>query len=276
MNCSFCSPIKRPRRIMTAEEFDNITTQIRPFSDYVYFHVKGEPLLHPDLDRLFDICYEKKLRVNLTTNGTLLPQKKELLFSKPALRQVNLSLHSFSEHDISEKNFDEEKYVDSLIEFAKEASQRKVITVLRLWNLDGSHRANEKSLAIMKKLEREFSFEGNLAEEMQHKNSVKLMPYTFISWDEQFEWPSLDSGFYSEYGRCHGMRDLIAILADGTVVPCCLDSNGVVNLGNVFEKSFEDIINSPRSKAITEGFRNQRAVEALCRACTYRTRFDRL
>ena len=275
MHCSFCSPLKRQKQIMSVEQFDHITTQIQPYCEYVYLHVKGEPLMHPYLSEIMDICERKHLRVNLTTNGTLIPQRKELLFSKPALRQVNLSLHSFSEHDCDEPGFSEDRYVDSLIRFVKEASEHKIISILRLWNLNDDHQADEKSIEIMKKLQNETGYEGDLCEDMAHKNRVKLMPYTFLSWDEQFEWPSMDNSYFSETGRCHGMRDLIAVLVDGSVVPCCLDADGIIRLGNLYQQSFEQILNSDRAKAITEGFRNQKVTEELCRHCTYRKRFDR-
>ena len=260
---------------MTVEEFDHITDQIRPYCEYIYLHVKGEPLMHPQLSEIMDICERKKLKVNLTTNGTLIPLRKQLLFSKPALRQVNLSLHSFSEHDCDEPGFSENDYVDSLISFVKEASEHQIISFLRLWNLNEEHQADSESIEIMKKLQEETGYPHDLIQDMTDKKRVKLMPYTFLSWDEEFEWPSLDNPFYSETGRCHGMRDLIAILVDGTVVPCCLDGDGIISLGNIHNHSFEEILNSPRAVAMTEGFRNQKVTEELCRHCTYRKRFDR-
>ena len=127
----------------------------------------------------------------------------------------------------------------------------------------------------MKKLQKETGYSGDLVQDMARKNRVKLMPYTFLSWDEQFEWPSLENPYYSECGRCRGMRDQIAILVDGTVVPCCLDADGIIPLGNLYTQSFDEILAGERATLITEGFRNQKITEELCRHCTYRKRFEK-
>jgi radical SAM protein with 4Fe4S-binding SPASM domain len=64
------------------------------------------------------------------------------------------------------------------------------------------------------------------------------------------------------------------VLCDGTVVPCCLDGNGVMALGNIFDTPLSEILSTPRATAIFEGFNRRIAVEELCKHCNYKERFN--
>ena len=92
---------------------------------------------------------------------------------------------------------------------------------------------------------------------------------------EKFEWPDIQIDSLGEEVFCHGLRNQIGILVDGTVVPCCLDSEGNINLGNIFEKSLKDIVEDKRARDIYDGFSRRRAVEELCKKCGYATRFKK-
>lgn len=270
LNCSFCVPLKRKAGIMSAEQFNYIVQQIKPHTSFIYFHVKGEPLLHPDLEKLLDISYFNGLRVNITTNGTLLGKKSELLLSHRAVRQVNISLHAYNE--IIGINGD--KYLEEAISFAQLANDKNIYVVMRLWNLDKDGNTDQKSLEIMNRIETAFNWDSPLVEEMGGKKSVKISHHAFVGWEHEFEWPSLEHEFVSDEGFCYGMRHQIAILVDGTVVPCCLDSNGEAKLGNIFSESFGEIISTKRAKGIKHGFENRVCYDELCKRCSFRTKFD--
>lgn len=268
LNCSFCSPLKREKRSMTIPEFEYIIEKIKPFTSFIYFHVKGEPLLHPNLEEFLDIAHKNGMQVNITTNGTLLKNKRELLLSHPAVRQVNISLHSLKEHE-------QKDYVKTAVDFSYDANHAGKFVVLRLWNLSKEGETDSLSLEAMKQIEKKYHPEIPLEISMGGHKSVKLAPFSFIGWEEEFEWPATENAFYSEDGYCYGMKHQIAILADGTVVPCCLDANGEEPLGNVFKEEFSDIINSKKAKTILHGFNDFKAKAELCRHCSFRTRFDK-
>ena len=273
LNCSFCSKITRPKKQMNKEEFLHIVKEIKPFTDYVYFHIKGEPLIHPLLTDFLDICDEYKLNVNLTTNGTLLKECENLILSKTSLRQINISLHSFTAH----QGIDREDYLNTVLNFANKASlENKKYVVLRLWNFDNNRNSNKDSFDIMEKIKEYFSFKGDLKSLMSSQKSVMLEKGIFISWEEEFVWPSLANPFVSDTGICYGMRTMIGILADGTVVPCCLDSNGEAPLGNIFETPFKNIIESEDFLNIADNLTNRNILLPLCKHCSYRTRFDKI
>ncbi len=270
LNCHFCSKLTRPAKQMTTEEFRYIIEKIKPYTNYVYFHIKGEPLLHPNLGEFLDICKENSLLVNLTTNGTLLNKTSALLLSKPSLRQINISLHSFSAH----QNIDNNDYLNSILDFSKKASIEKKYTVLRLWNLDKNRNIDDESFEIMEKIKSFFNFKDDLKKYMSNNKSVMLDKGIFLSWEEEFTWPSLENPFVSEDGICYGTRSMLGVLADGTVVPCCLDSNGEAPLGNIFDDSISEILKEVDK--ISYNLTNRHIDLELCKHCSYRTRFDKI
>lgn len=270
LSCSFCSPLCREKRVMTVDEFLHIAQEISPYTGFIYFHVKGEPLMHPYLKEFLDIAQSYGLRVNITTNGTLLKKNQDLLLNHAAIRQVNISLHSFTAQD----DMNNGEYIKNAVEFSQLANEKNIYVVLRLWNLDENNIISKESLDIMDTIEATYPQEKPIINSMGGRQSVKLAKNVFIGWEQEFVWPSLSNEFVSDTGFCYGMRHQIAILVDGRVVPCCLDSNGQATLGNIYHRSFSDIIQTKAAKDIRHGFENRLAVNPLCKHCSFRTKFD--
>ena len=268
LSCNFCPKTSRKLKFMDKKSFEHIAKSIKPYTDHIYLHLMGEPLLNKELQNFLNVSNEYLLKVNITTNGTLINEVKEILLNAPALRQVNISLHSF---EANEENIDFNEYIDNVIKFVKEATEKtNIICSLRLWNLDTKYSAsNNMNFDILKLLEQEFDVEANIKESLKEKNSFKLKNNVYLSMGEKFKWPSLKVEELGERAFCYGLRDQIGILVDGTVVPCCLDSDGSIPLGNVFENSLEEILNSNRAKSMYEGFSGRKAVEDLCKRCGF-------
>ncbi|MFJ7737543.1 radical SAM/SPASM domain-containing protein [Lysinibacillus sp. NPDC097287] len=271
--CSFCPPTERAKGLIKVEQFNKILDEIRPHTKYIYLHVKGEPLLHPRINQLLDAAHEKGFKVNITTNGTLIKKNREKLLGKPALRQINFSLHSFDGHEGSENR---EKYLGDILDFVREAKEYNTIISYRLWNLQQEHvtdlaaRRNRETLEI---LENEYDLDYKIEEKVQPGKGVKIAHNVYLNQDHEFRWPSLLAPEDEGKGFCHALRSQAAILVDGTVVPCCLDGEGVINLGNVNDKSFTEIVEGERANNIVDGFSRREAVEELCRKCGYRQKF---
>ena len=246
---------------MSAESFAKICKGIRPYTEFVYLHVMGEPLSHPQLKEILDEAFKNDLRVIITTNGTLLKKREELLLSHEAVHKINVSLHAFEANDIG-RSID--GYIDDCTSFGKKAEGRRIVCY-RLWNEGGANGLNEK---IVKKLKEAF---GQFVPE---RKGVRLADKVYLESDSKFDWPSPDGPERSAV-FCYGLRDHIAILCDGTVVPCCLDNNGTVALGNIFESQLSEIIEGIRAQNIYNGFSNGVAVESLCKGCGYAERFKR-
>ena len=251
--------------MMTKEELSSVLPKIRPYTDYLYFHLMGEPLCHPQLEDLLALAGELGFRVIITTNGVLVGKKKEILLSAPSLHKVNISQHSFEANDLP---MPFEEYLENCLEFGKTASESsQKIIVYRLWNKGGKDALNNDILdAVLKKFPSADNTYGK-------KRGMKLAERVYLEYGEKFDWPDLAASNMGEEVFCYGMRDQLGILCDGTVVPCCLDCEGDINLGNIFEDSMESILSSERARAIYDGFSNRHATEELCRRCGYATRF---
>ena len=269
LSCSFCPKSNRKAEFMSAESFEEILRKIEGKAKILYFHVKGEPLIHPEIGTFLDLCVKYHFKVNLTTNGTLIDKAKWSILNRPALRQVNFSLHSF------DANFDKypiDEYIEKIFKFTRNAvSKQKLLIGLRLWNVDEENKNNEYILNCIKK---EFHLDFDLKNEVTQINGTKLADYIFLYQAQAFDWPDINNENIGDIGFCYGLRDQVAILSDGTVVPCCLDGEGIIKLGNIFEQNFEDIINGERAKIMYEGFSNRQIAEDLCKKCRYRTRFS--
>ncbi len=271
--CSFCHRSARPKGFMAPAFFAQVLARVRPHTDHLSLHVLGEPLLHPDLGTLLALCADQGLRVNLTTNGTLLPSSRELLLASPALRQVNVSLHSFEEQQAGPAL---ESYLAGVLAFVRRASRETGLRVsLRLWNAVAGEEAGHlrRNHPILAELERFFELASPLADALTPSHGLCLAPRVYLSQAARFTWPHAPGPEQGERGRCRGLRDHVAILVDGTVVPCCLDGEGDVALGNILARSLAEILAGPRAEAMRQGFARHRLVEPLCRRCTFRQRF---
>ena len=258
LSCSFCHGTKRPPRFVSPHEFRTVAEKLKGKVTYLFFHLMGEPLLHPLLGEFLAISKEYGFKVILTTNGTLLRDRKDEILSSPALHKISISLHSFEANDV---NFTLDEYVCSVLEFCREAAAADKIAVMRLWNKGGKESLNEDILAKL----REY-FPGEWKESY---SSLKLAERIYLEWGQKFDWPDMSAEEMGCNFTCYGMRDQIGILSDGTVVPCCLDSEGDIALGNIFTDDLDDIVSSPRAVAIKEGFENRNVTEPLCRRCGF-------
>ena len=261
LSCAFCPGTRRQKKALTEAEFSTLLPKIRPYTDFLYFHLMGEPLIHPKLQRFLELAGDAGFKVILTTNGTLLAKQQEMLLNSPALHKVNISLHAFEANDLA-MPFSE--YLAGCFRFGKAAEGKKLISY-RLWNQGGQDEKNNEILATM----REFFPEPWVTE----RRGPRIGERVYLEYGDKFDWPDLTAPDGGEGVFCHGLRDQLGILCDGSVVPCCLDHEGDITLGNLFTQSMDEILESPRAKAIYEGFSQRKAAEELCRKCGYARRF---
>ena len=268
-SCSFCPGTVRPLRRMSLSEFDTVTDRLRGVTEYIYYHVMGEPLTHPQLPDFIRLAKAKGFKSAITTNGTLLSTRGHELI-EAGVYKVNISVHSFEDGEDAAAHGG---YLDQILNFADEASQNGVLTVLRLWNLDGHGQAlggnNPRTLDFLRA---RFPDTAEAPWKFSPRGA-RLRDKLHLEYGDRFEWPDMAA---EEGGRsvfCYGLKDHFAILCDGRVVPCCLDREGAITLGNIFDTPAEEILQSRRATAMREGFQKRCATEELCRRCGYARRF---
>ena len=256
LNCLFCPKTDREKAYLTIEEFNTLTDKLKGEINFLYFHLMGEPLLHPRLTDFIAIAREKGFIPIITTNGTLLSKAHNL--TETGLHKIQISLHS--QEGNAKENLEE--YIRDVMEFSLRAAKNGIIVVLRLWNEGGYNSKNE---TIM----------NHIAEHVQRPwitryDGWKICDNLYLEMDSIFEWP--DSGreeLSQDESFCYALRNQIGVLVDGTVVPCCLDHAGAIKLGNLHTQTLGEILSSPRAKAIYDGFTRHEAVEPLCKRCGY-------
>ena len=265
LNCKFCPDTNRKKEFMSLEKFEEAIKKIYKLTNLVTLHVKGEPLLHKDLENILKVLEKYNLKTNITTNGTLIKDKLEVIKNSNAVRQINFSLHSMVQNENINK-----KYLTDIFESAEEL--KDIIISYRLWNLQNI-KDNNINNDIINQIEDYYNI-PNLKQQLLENEFIKLRENVFINQDTEFEWPNLNNKPIIEKGRCLALKEQVAILVDGTVVPCCLDNDGDIPLGNIFEETMEDILNKEKSITIKKNFENGVITCKLCKTCGFLKRLE--
>ncbi len=260
LKCKFCPETSRKKQFMDVQDFENIIKKIHKYTNLICLHVKGEPLLHEDLEQILTILERYNLKANITTNGTLIEQKLDILKKSTAVRQINFSIHSITQNE-SLNN----EYLYKILKSVEKLEN--IIISYRLWNIEDI-KQNYINKGIINELESFYKI-PNLIEKLKQNKFLKLRDNIFINQDTEFIWPDINGEKIIEKGRCLALKEQIAILVDGTVVPCCLDNNGDIPLGNILKESLEDIINKEKTKTIKYNFANGIITEELCKTCGF-------
>lgn len=246
LSCDFCIKNTRKNKFMNINDFEIILNKLKEHTNYLYFHVLGEPLMHPKINEFINLAKENNFNINITTNGYLIKR----IINNKNIRQINISLHSFNE-----------KYKKTLEDYFKDIFEvtdiLKEYTYInyRIW-INSTYKER-----ILKILEEKYNIKIN-----EH---TKLDKNTYIDFDKNFLWPDLNNNYYNEVGKCYALKEHIGILVDGTIIPCCLDSKGIINLGNIFKDNLDDIKINDRYHNMLEGFKKNKKIEELCKHCKF-------
>lgn len=251
LNCDFCPHNKRLHKFMSMDEFKEVLNKLKGHTNYLYFHILGEPLLHPNINEFIDYAKKENYNVNITTNGYLIDRIK----TNKNIRQINISLQSYT----TNSNKTLEQYLSDIFTAVDELKSNTYIS-LRMWVLGDN--TNEILEYINKK------YNTNIEYKEGYQSTV-LEDNVFLAFNKEFEWPNMNKNIISDKGYCYALKDHIGVLVDGTVVPCCLDSEGIIKLGNIYNESLTDIINSTRYQNMYNGFKRKEKLEELCKRCNF-------
>lgn len=240
---------------MSLTEFEHVLKQVKPITSFIYLHVQGEPLLHSNFDKILKLCDQYDMKVQLVTNGFLLKNYEDMNHS--SIRKVSISIHS-----IDEQKTDVREYIESIFRFIDQNKAHCYID-LRFWLKDS---IKPKSRFCLDLILDKYSLS------LSDKNSYTLEKNVFLNFASKFEWPNQANSEFED-GTCLGAKTMLAILSNGQVTICCLDSEGKINLGNVFSSSLDSIIESYHYLSILQGFRDNKCIEHICKKCSYKNRF---
>ena len=275
LKCTFCPPKILPNGTMSLEKFDDLNFQLKPYTKELAYHMVGDPLVLSNLNEYLNISLKHDLKVNITTKANNINEKHYTALMNPTIKQINFSINSYNANS-HKKSLDE--YLNPILDFVKFAQEQKheYFINFRIWNLDEEKSAKEFNKKVFDKINETFNTNIDLENVYKERpKNIRIDRKIFFNFDEYFNWPSLENEIVSSNGFCYGLDSHFGILTSGDVVPCCLDQNACINLGNTNTTQISDILNSNRVKAIQNGFRKNIVVEELCQKCEYRTRFDK-
>lgn len=272
LQCSFCPEVIRTKQLMDLNLFEDIIQQVANLTELVCFHLMGDPLVHPKLTEMVHICEKYQVKIFFVTNGVLLKESHSQLLLNPSFYQVNFSLHSFFDNF---KNKSPITYLNKIFQWTEIAflNRPDLYINYRLWNLQdvrGDQTENQDMLAY---IEDHFQFKLKALIDVRKQKSVRIKNKLYLHFDTEFIWPDINLPVLGEQGTCYGLSSHFGILVDGTVVPCCLDKEAAIPLGNIKQNKIEEILNNSRSQTILTGFQQNKLVENLCQRCQYIERF---
>ncbi len=261
--CTFCPGNTRKAHFVTDDEFNTVLKKLKGKIEYLYFHLMGEPLLHPSISDFAVKAHNDGFKVMITTNGILSREFGIPLVNTGAISKISISLHS---HEANTLGITLDDYLSSCFDLAEAAAENNTVCALRLWNLGAE---NSQNKTVLNALRSRFGSEWT-----EIRSGYKIAEYVFLEYGERFDWPEEGKGD-NDVTFCHALRNQIGILSNGTVVPCCLDAEGRISLGNLYEDDLDDILSSERARALYDGFSAHKAVEKLCQSCGYANRFKK-
>ena len=273
LRCSFCPTKNLPNETMSVAFFESIVKEAKGFTNEIACHVVGDPLTLSNLSDYLDVIHKYKMKAMLTTSGYFMKKHSYETLFHPCVKQINISLNAFNKNDTS---FTFEQYMRPILEFCHEKVNRKEESFinLRMWNLDELMSEKNFNLELFQKLNSEFGVCLELEKlDPKEKKSIRLDYKVLLHFDNYFEWPSLANSNYG-HGTCQGLRSHIGILSNGKVIPCCLDNDAVMELGELKKQSLKEILYGTRATKMIEGFNVALCSEEMCLKCSYKERFN--
>jgi len=263
-SCSFCYKSKRTKRTLSVEEFRFICEKIQPFTKYIYLHVMGEPLLHPHFREIMQTATAFGFNTNITTNASLI-EKQRAVLNDFSPHQINISLHDLEEQvDLNQLSV----YLDRILSITNDLAATTYFN-LRLWNrIEG--KLNSFSDACLKHLSEKLDIDSSIFTPENIKKGIHLRKHIYLQTADRFDWPNEKALPSNKPKTCYALKDHIAILSDGSVVPCCIDADAHLLLGNIFTDELETMVKSQRALRIKNGFARKEAVEEFCKGCGFR------
>ena len=262
---------------MSTELFERCIAEAATVAENVYFHVLGEPTLHPGFGHFLKRLEQTPLKLNLTTNGTTIARVSERILKSPAVRQVNFSTHAYAE--LPQDNA--MRHLQDVLDFCKMANvvRPDLYINLRLWNV-GDEASEAWNRTMLAKINEAFGTQlapGNFCS--RHK-SFPVVGRIYLHQDSRFEWPILDERRKTRdernaTGTCRALDTHVAILHDGRIVACCLDYSGQITLGNIADLSLAEILETPLARNLREGFEKHELRHPLCQSCSFCKRFGK-
>lgn len=275
--CSFCPAPKGVRGVMSLEAFAHALDSALMLTKRIALHILGDPCALPNLANYLTLAHSKGAEIELVTSGAFFHKHRPQTLLSPPVYQLSISLEAGIDNAIA-------NYATKLAPLLAYHLQHPSC-FLNLRVQDSSLYQNPQALCtLLRQILPESIFtpthhthhqkfchalsRNDIYTLFDEKGRIRLWSKAFLIIKPHFTW----AGFATmpqKHKSCHALKEQIGILSDGTIVPCCMDTQGAINLGNITTTSLQEALHSPRAVAMKNGFKTQRAVESLCQHCGF-------
>ncbi|MDY5186207.1 radical SAM/SPASM domain-containing protein [Helicobacter trogontum] len=265
LSCSFCTPKKAVRGIMPLPLYEKIISQITQHTRFISLHVLGDPLCVNNLSAYIDIGAYYNVRFDIVSSAAFLKEEHFSLLTQPHIRQVSFSLDALFDNKHLQKDIN--TYFDTILTFynyAKIKSPNLYINLRLFGNYDYTYFLQKFPYAILQPQKRRFRLEKNFF----------LRFHQAFKWHTQQKTPKVENTTtwqtYPNTPYCLGTIRQLAILANGIVIPCCIDAHAQMPLGDFNVQNFLEILYSKKMKDMQESLRTHKNLPQLCQNCSFR------
>jgi MoaA/NifB/PqqE/SkfB family radical SAM enzyme len=232
LRCIMCPQSRglRPRPAkMPLDRFQQILDDICENRPLIKLYLSGEPLLHEGLFDMIEYAHGKNCQTAIHTNATLFTEAlSERILSS------SLTFLSFSFDGCTAEVYERLRPPAKFEQVG--ANIRRFLDLRRR-----SGRGPYANVEIIRMRDTE-DFLKSFAEEWKACGVEEVSVVDYMTWLGTV--PDRRDGkaaIFSGYTPCAAPFQHGCILSDGTVVPCCLDVDGRMPLGNVTEQPFREI-----------------------------------
>lgn len=275
LSCDLCltglGKLSRPKRDMTFQEFTQIINQFEESIIYLVLYNLGEPLLNTQIYEMIEYAKEKKVFIQLSTNGYFNDDKHIKRIINCGVDELIISLdfttpESYTKHKKS-KTF--ENVVENILLIVKERGRKRrpFINVQLLLMRD-----NEEEIPRFKSLIHYLKVDKGIIKKVRVDFPGSSPDVSFLPQNSKH----IRKSYMGNYKRAKCYRPWIStvILSDNSIVPCCFDMHSEYNFGNISNLSFSQIWNNEKYVRFRKQILNNINQIPLCKQCSIDNFFD--
>ena len=252
LRCTECAVgskrVKRKYGHMTLEQYYLLAGKIKPYVQYLYLHLWGEPMLNRNIYSMIRHA-SRFTKTNISTNANFLDVNKAHDLISSGVTDIIVSIDGVTQpvYEKHRRQGDVSAALKGLVYLAnfneKLGKPARIIPQYIVFE----HNVHEMQAfkAICNELGLNASFKAPYLRADSVLKASGIPEYTRQIKEE----PELRK---REMKKCPSARETMTILLDGQVVACCYDHNGVTNFGNLYTQGVEEVWNSPAAQTFRE------------------------
>jgi hypothetical protein len=240
LRCTICpvnTTMQRPKGYMDPELFRRIIDENEQL-DFVLAFQWGEPLLHPQFFELVRYAADRGVRTMITSNGTHLDPENRRRLLECGLERITFSVDGDHATHLAIRDYDLE-------------TLRRDVQAL-VTERDAADAALRIDVSMVVDRATESALETYFADWRGIADRVQAIPRLVAE---------------RRTAPCRELwRGTLVVLWDGRVTVCCVDSEGLLTVGDANTETLRDVFNGERMREVRRAH-VERSFPSLCALC---------